>query len=496
LAIVTSRAGFTVAMNAGSPAGANTAYEVLTVYLSLFTVQANDEKGSDAGSAARNHVAGSWPDHRTTIPSRLGFPVQRARVLNPTYKKVACAAAAVSLSLGSTMAQAQAWSFPQVAKEALATHPAILGKQSASTAAQADLEGASWQRYPTPTLEAGTDYRGVRTSLFRIQQPIWAGGRITGGIDAAKSRFQASEKAVNEAQQDVVLRVIAAFVEALRQQGREEIVAAGVKQHEQLLGLITRRVEHEASPRVDQELAQSRLYQANNDLSSVRQALANALTQLSQLTGKTITEVGALDVDSIVGAKTKAEAIDQAIAWSATLRRLSYEEAAAQADVEVKKAAYKPQFSVRYENGYASAPLNGVPGYSTSRVLLVAEAQTGAGLSALSGVQAAIARQDAARQQRETALRDVQERVSMDWDEWVAAQTRLENALSASRSSKEVYESYTRQYTAGRKTWLDVLNTVRESTQSDVAATDARAQLTGAALRLKLLTGNLTGIIE
>ncbi|HSQ04206.1 MAG TPA: hypothetical protein VLN59_09230, partial [Burkholderiales bacterium] len=59
-----------------------------------------------------------------------------------------------------------------------------------------------------------------------------------------------------------------------------------------------------------------------------------------------------------------------------------------------------------------------------------------------------------------------------------------------------VYESYTRQYTAGRKTWLDVLNTVRESTQSDVAATDARAQLTGAALRLKLLTGNLTGLLE
>ena len=114
----------------------------------------------------------------------------------------------------------------------------------------------------------------------------------------------------------------------------------------------------------------------------------------------------------------------------------------------------------------------------------------------MSGVQAAIARQVATRQQRETALRELRERVSMDWDELVAARTRLENATRASRSSQDVYESYARQYTAGRKTWLDVMNTVRESTQSDVAVADSRAQAMGASLRLRLLTGNLTGLPE
>jgi adhesin transport system outer membrane protein len=57
--------------------------------------------------------------------------------------------------------------------------------------------------------------------------------------------------------------------------------------------------------------------------------------------------------------------------------------------------------------------------------------------------------------------------------------------------AKEVFESYTRQYTAGRKTWLDVMNTVRESTQSDVAVTDAGTQAAAASLRLKLASGNL-----
>jgi adhesin transport system outer membrane protein len=403
---------------------------------------------------------------------------------------------AILLMLGSATAMAQTSSFDQIAKQALATNPAILSKTSSSTAAKADVEGAAWQRYPTPSVEFNYDDSNTKTNMLRVQQPLWTGGRISSGIDAANSRYQASETAIQETKQDIITRVIAAFIEAVRQQARQETLAEGVRQHERLLGLIARRVEADVSPRVDRDLAQSRLYQASNDLSSVKQALGNALTQLSQLSGMPVHKVGPLDADSLPAQQSKESMLEQAIAWSPTLRRLSFEEEAAQAEIESKRASYKPQVSLRYENSYSSATLNGVPAYNTNRLLLVVEAQTGAGLSALSGVDAAIARRDAARQQRETAVRDLNERFAIDWDEMLAARTRLENAKLASAVSKEVYESYARQYTAGRKTWLDVLNTVREYTQSDVAATDAGAQVTGASLRLSLLTGKLTGLPE
>ena len=399
--------------------------------------------------------------------------------------------AAAALMLASATATAQIYSFAEVARQALATHPAIRAKLSSSAAARADSEGAVWQRYPTPSFEFDNDNSNTRTRLLRVQQPLWAGGRIDAGIDAANSRHQAAETAIEETKQDIMLRVITAYVEAQRQQEREETLARGVLEHERLLGMISRRVEHDASPRVDQDLAQSRLYQASNDLSSVKQALANALTQLSQLSGMPVRRVSALGIDSLPAQQGKESLLQQAIAWSPTLRRLSFEEEAAQGDIELKRASYKPQVSLRYENSYASAPLNGVPAYTTNRVMLVFEAQTGAGLSALSGVDAAIGRRDAARQQRETALRDLRERLTMDWDEFVAARVRLENATGASKMAKEVFESYTRQYTAGRKTWLDVMNTVRESTQSDVAVTDAGTQAAAASLRLKLASGNL-----
>lgn len=411
-------------------------------------------------------------------------------------RMLAATALAASLVLTSAIAAEQTASFEQIAKQALATHPAILSKLSSSAAAQAELDGASWQRYPTPSLAVDSDDNGTTTTLLRVQQPLWAGGRIDAGIDAAGSRHHAAETAIVETKQDVMLRVIAAYVEAIRQQARREILAQGVEQHRELLGLITRRVEHEASPQVDRELAQSRLYQAQNELSLVSQALANALTQLSQLAGMSVRNVGPLAEAPLSGQHNKESLLDQTLAWSPALRRIQYEEEAAQAEVEAKRAGYKPQISLRFENAHTSAPLNGTPAYSNNRLMVVVEAQTGAGLSALAGVDAAIARRDAVRQERDAARRDVQERFAMDWDELQAARLRLENSLLASKASKEVYESYTRQYTAGRKTWLDVLNTVRESTQSDAAATDASAQLAAASLRLRLAAGTLKGVSE
>lgn len=403
---------------------------------------------------------------------------------------------AIMMAGATTTAMAQTSSLEDIAKQAMATHPAVLARQMSSQAAGAELEGASWQRYPSPNVELNTDSNGVSTTLFRLQQPLWTGGRITAGIDAAQSRQQASESAVKEAKQDLVLRVIAAFVEALRQRARLEAVAQSVQQHESLLGMITRRVDQEASPRVDLELAQSRLLQASNDLSSGLQAQRNALTQLSQLAGRPVRTVGFLEIDSLLGQQSIESLLEQAITVSPTLRRLDQEIDAAQADADLKRASYHPQISLRLENAHASASLNGISAYSTNRVFLVAEFQPGAGLSAASGVAAAIAKRDAARQQRDTAMRDLQERVSIDWEELVAASKRLENATLASKSSKEVYESYSRQYTTGRKSWLDVLNSVREFTQSDQAVADSRAQASGASLRLRLATANLKGLSE
>lgn len=392
-----------------------------------------------------------------------------------------CALAACCLLTANTWAAPL--TFDQAMQAALSSHPAVLGKLSSAAAAQAEQAGAEWQRYPTPSIEAARQDNGGTSTLLRVQQPLWTGGRITAGIEAAGRRFDAAGAAVVEARQDIGLKVIAAFTEAQRQQARQSAAVNGVNEHEKLFKLIDRRVGREVSPAVDRGLAQSRLLQAANDLSAATQARANALTQLTQLTGQTVSDVAGAMGD--IGAPENRETtLEQAIGHSPTLRRLAFEEAAAGEDIASKRSAYLPQLAVRLERSSG-----GVGGLSDTRAMLVLEAQPGAGLSALSGVDAAVARREAVRLSREAALRDLRERVAVDWNELVAARLRLDNARQARAMSAEVFDSYTRQYTTGRKTWIDVLNAVREATQAELAVADMAAQVAAAGLRLRLLTG-------
>jgi len=403
-----------------------------------------------------------------------------------------------TLTLMASTAQAQPiWTFEQVLQSALASHPAMLGKRSAQDAARAEREGAEWQRYPTFSAEASTRNLSGNTGqlggvgsgnagLVRLEQPLWSGGRITASIDAAGSRLDAAGAALEEARLDLSLKVVAATTEALRQKARQQHATTGVQEHEKLLAMIRRRVVQEVSSLTDQRLAEARLYQAANDLSLATQGLNNALAQLSALTGKPVTQISAQGVSEMdaPGVPVGMEvALMEALAWSPVLRRLAYEEEAANAEIASKRSAYMPQLALRLERSLGQV--------NDSRVMLVLTAHSGAGLSAASGVDAAIAKREAARMAREGAERDVRERVTLDWNEWVAARMRLENAHQSRAMSTAVFESYARQYVIGRKTWIDVLNAVREATQSQLALEDTQTQVIAASLRLRALTGTL-----
>ena len=389
-----------------------------------------------------------------------------------------------SLMLGAAQLHAQqAWTFAQLLQSATDTHPLMLGKRSAQDVARAEKSGAEWARYPTPTLETYSRNINGSTGVARLEQPIYSGGRITASIDAAGNRLDAAGASIEETRVDLRLRVIAATVEALRQKARLQFADASVTEHRKLLDMIGRRVKQEVSSAVDQSLAESRLYQAINDQSSIAQAYRNALTQLGQLAGRPVADLSAQGV-SEQGTPNDVETARQlAKEYSPVLKRLGFEEAAANSDISVRRAAMFPQLAVRLERAMGTI--------GESRALFVLQAQPGAGLSAQSGVEAALGRRESSRQAREAALRDIDERIDVDWNELQAARLRLANSEQAREMSGQVFASYTRQYVIGRKSWLDVLNAVREATQADFAVEDARAQALGASLRLRTQTGTL-----
>ena len=415
---------------------------------------------------------------KNAFPALSPAPIQQVTAISHISSAVLNGNAAMQ-----PVSQSPSWTFEKIARSALATHPSIQSKRSSSAAAQADLDAANWQKYPSPSIQSG-DVGSGYDGMARIDQPIWTGGRITAGIDSARAHFVASQATINETKQDVLLKVINAYIEAMRQQERQAITKKDIAQYEDLLSMISRRVVAEVSPPADKELARSRLYQAANDLSDVTQALENSFSQLSQLSGQSVRNVSvSLDSKLLTIPQTREKVFELTVGASPTLKRFTLDEDAASADISSKKSAYMPQLSVRMEKTFGLL--------SEQRTFLAFESQPGAGLSASAGVDGAIAKREAVRQDRDSALRDLLDQTTQDWNAWVASRNRLENAKLASISSKDVYESYTRQFTAGRKSWLDVMNAVREAAQSELTVADMNAQVVGSALRLKLRMGLL-----
>lgn len=309
---------------------------------------------------------------------------------------IAAVLAAVAMASVSPFAGAQsatAWSFDQVLQQALQSHPTIAGKRSAQAAARADLDGAQWQRFPSLSAEIPTGSRETG-GVVRIDQPLWSGGRIDAGIDAAGSRLDAAGAAIEEERLTLSLRVIAAYTEALRQTARVRSAEEGLAEHQRLLDMIKRRVVQSVSSQTDQRLAESRAYQAANDVSNARQALENALAQLSQLAGKPVRLVSAsgIGVGEPLPDASLERVMRQAVSYSPTLQRLDFEAQAADSDITLQRSAYMPKVVLRMEK-----PTGGINADNRTRAMLVLQAQPGAGLSAKAGVDAAVARREGAR---------------------------------------------------------------------------------------------------
>jgi adhesin transport system outer membrane protein len=173
--------------------------------------------------------------------------------------------------------------------------------------------------------------------------------------------------------------------------------------------------------------------------------------------------------------------------FSPTLKRLEEERNAALKDVDSKRAVLYPNVSVRYEK--LSGALSVIP---IDHWMVVLDYVPGAGLSSFSAIGAAVKRAEMAGNAMVAGQRDVTERTFNQYSDARSFIDQLEPARAYAKASADVMASYLRQYTTGRKSWLDVMNAQREQTQARYAELDAFAGGVLAVLKLEILAGRVT----
>lgn len=368
-------------------------------------------------------------------------------------------------------------------------HPAIKSARLGVDAAGKEVDAASARYLPSLSIVLegrGKDLVAEPSRYLRLEQNVWDGGATAAGVDLAKQSAELARSRVPEQEQDIDLQVISAWQTLQSANGRVVVADRLLKLLSDHEAMMTRRVQSELSTQVELQLVQAQVMQARLDR---RKALLNASLaklRLEQLTGieglrNTLSSPASEGVPDRFAAEAQAF---QGTDWAAlanrqpTVRRAEKELLAAQSRIETKRSELRPQLYARVDRGLGSG--------GTTAAFVGVRYSTGAGFAASSEVDALIARAASLEGARDAARLEVLQAMLNDANEIQENLQRYKSLVVLVESARQIHESYVRQFTAAKKSWLDVMNAMRELSQNEYALNDVQHNFFGLLQRLRV----------
>ena len=386
-------------------------------------------------------------------------------------------------------------------QSALEEHPLVDAGRAEIRSAEQGIKSARWQFFPTPGVEyqrayaddadrnfQGDDY----TAVFSLEQPLWSGGRISGGLASARAALGISQASLQENQRELALRVVQAYGDWLTASLQKDTLETSEQRHLKLFERVRRRMEGGVSTGSDLQLASGRLQSVKADRAAIEARERSAIAVLSELSGRSLT------VSELANARRnlpqelvllEANLVNSALSHSPSIERADAEVEAARAEIKTRRAQTRPDVFLRFERQFNNLQFaNQGP---DSRVLVGVRSQLGAGLSSYSGIAEAQETVSAALAFRRSAELSIREQVRSDLALLNSFEIRLPALQEATRTAIEVYESYQRQFLTGRKSWLDVMNSARDLQQARLQLADVTAGHLTLSWRLYVLANPL-----
>lgn len=371
---------------------------------------------------------------------------------------------------------------------AIKSHPLISSAKSQYRAAKSELSASRWSRFPTVAAGSQETADNVKQDTSTVSLPLWAGGKINADIDLAKSRRDSALSGVSEAYQAVMLESIGAFFEYFKAEKKLQIANQNVDEHQRLYEIIQRRVAAATSPDVDTMLALARLQYARSAQIQSKSIRSISKSSLELLTGVPVNGVQvSKNIESLNLGVEKAVSIG--ISVSPKIARVEFEAAGLDATIKSARSALFPQVSLGYEYGKTQG--GALDGQLTEESFVSIQFQPGAGLSVASNVSAAQQRKQSALDTLEAEKRELRLQIKSAWNEYTSVSFQLEPSKTLVEATNSVVESYLRQYAVGKKSWLDVLNAQRESTQAKNTLVDYEVLYLTSLYRLRVLLNEI-----
>jgi len=388
-------------------------------------------------------------------------------------------------------------------KATVSTHPAIQSQLAQLDASLSDVQTARQQFYPTPSVSveqvsssAGDWQYGQKSTVqaYRLQQPLWTGGRLTAGLDKAQANSKVASENVNDVRQQMAFRAVQTWSEWYLAFMRVKAQQQSVTTHERLMGVVKRRVAEGAMATSELSLTQSRLDQAIAQQQSFSAQQRVARLKVSQLIGRSL---DAEDIPELVNLTVQCRRdslIERAIEASAALGKIKAQQESMNFELKERQAELSPDVYMRLER-QRTPTQSGTVMSTFDRVYVGFSSRFGAGMSNLTAIESLEKKRNALAAEYEAAQRSLLEAVQSEQEQLESTAARLPLLRNAMEGSNQTAQAWDRQFLAGRRAWIEVMNAAREMAQAEIDFGDAKVSQISSQWRMGIYCGELQDML-
>ncbi|EGK14913.1 TolC family protein [Psychrobacter sanguinis] len=374
--------------------------------------------------------------------------------------------------------------------QAIETHPLVGSARAEQQATTEGINAAKLNLLPTPSISTSYGNNDDIVSEIGIRQPLWTGGRLTANVNQAIFDDKAATENIYEQQNQVAKTTIEAWQTYIAAVAQQRVYLETIDQLRKFEAMMQRRVSQGVSARIELDLVTNRILQETNAYEAAREQQHIAEARLQQITGRALPRGSEHNVPQL------NLLVDQAKKASAGFEKLAFSEASfynptvvkEMFQIESAKQEVKAQSATRYPTVYAEYKhtYDHDTNEDDGQFYVGLNYQPGAGFSNLALTRASEARVNSLIQNKEAAQRQVMENIQIQYQQFASARSRELSLVSAVAGAQIVLDSYQRQFIAGRKSWLEVLNSVRELSDYQINLVQTRSDILGSFYKLQV----------
>ncbi len=340
--------------------------------------------------------------------------------------------------------------------------------------------------------QGGEAQATTNSASLSIQQPIYSGGRLSARTNAAEADIEAGRQQLRRFELDLMVRVVAAYVNVRRDERVLQIARDLAKVLEDQLTDTDAKFEVRQVTATDQAQARARLAQARTQLANAEAQLNASRANYVALVGRA---PGSLEPEPAIEGlpPTVDAAFDLAEAQNPQLLQSQFTEQASRARVAEVRSQRRPQLSLRAtaaRNPTSQFATNPIDESITLSAVVSQPLFTGGALT--SQIRQTVEQNNRDRLLIEDARRNMIQSVAQGWEQLAGARGALLSQQQEVQADETAFYGVREEEKVGLRSTIEILNAIQELAAAQLSLARGRANEYVSRVQLLAQIGSLS----